>query len=124
MGSVQVEKPDQALEASSKIEKGVKVAPENTFSVPDDGLKAWKTIAGVWLVMFASLGYLYSFGVYEDFYVVEYLTNHTWFHATCAQITIFSLQLQSKLKKQLLLPACRSLQLPTAFLQLVTCMQL
>jgi hypothetical protein len=46
MGSVQVEKPDQALEASSKIEKGVKVAPENTFSVPDGGLKAWKTIAG------------------------------------------------------------------------------
>ncbi|KAJ7250770.1 MFS general substrate transporter [Mycena rebaudengoi] len=27
--------------------------------------------------MFATLGYLYSFGVYEEFYAAKYLTNHT-----------------------------------------------
>ncbi|KAF7356661.1 MFS general substrate transporter [Mycena venus] len=47
------------------------------LTVPDGGLKAWTTIAGAWLVLFATFGYLYSFGVYEDFYVLEYLTNHT-----------------------------------------------
>ncbi|KAJ7983178.1 MFS general substrate transporter [Mycena polygramma] len=30
-----------------------------------------------WLIMFATVGYVYSFGVYEDFYALEYLTNHT-----------------------------------------------
>ncbi|KAJ7481014.1 MFS general substrate transporter [Mycena galericulata] len=33
------------------------------------------TIAGAWLVLFSTFGYLYSFGVYEDFYVLEFLTN-------------------------------------------------
>ncbi|KAF7362876.1 MFS general substrate transporter [Mycena venus] len=50
---------------------------DTDFTVPDGGMQAWTTSAGAWLVMFASLGYLYSFGVYEDFYVVEFLTNHT-----------------------------------------------
>ncbi|KAJ7498565.1 MFS general substrate transporter [Mycena latifolia] len=31
----------------------------------------------LWLVLFSTFGYLYSFGVYEDFYTLEYLTNHT-----------------------------------------------
>ncbi|KAJ6595661.1 MFS general substrate transporter [Mycena vulgaris] len=47
------------------------------MSVPDGGIKAWTTIAGAWLVLFGTFGFLYSFGVYEDFYALEYLTNHT-----------------------------------------------
>ncbi|KAJ7666110.1 MFS general substrate transporter [Mycena polygramma] len=51
------------------------------------------TVAGAWLVLFSTFGYLYSFGVYEsefssrylpqhltrptDYYVLEYLTNHS-----------------------------------------------
>ncbi|KAJ7841849.1 MFS general substrate transporter [Mycena leptocephala] len=30
-----------------------------------------------WLILFSTFGYLYSFGVYEDFYVLQFLTNHT-----------------------------------------------
>ncbi|KAJ7149190.1 MFS general substrate transporter [Mycena crocata] len=30
-----------------------------------------------WLVLFATSGYLFSFGVYEDFYVVNYLSDHS-----------------------------------------------
>ncbi|KAJ6553096.1 MFS general substrate transporter [Mycena capillaripes] len=30
-----------------------------------------------WLILFATSGYMFSFGVYEDFYVLEYLTNHS-----------------------------------------------
>ncbi|KAJ7149050.1 MFS general substrate transporter [Mycena crocata] len=47
------------------------------LSVPEGGIKAWTTIAGAWLVLFATFGYLYSFGVYETFYVLEYLSNHS-----------------------------------------------
>ncbi|KAJ6473642.1 MFS general substrate transporter [Mycena vitilis] len=52
-------------------------AVQNDFSVPDGGVEAWTTIAGAWFVLFATLGYLYSFGVYQDFYTLEYLSNHT-----------------------------------------------
>ncbi|KAK7044750.1 MFS general substrate transporter [Favolaschia claudopus] len=51
-------------------------APDSS-SVPDGGLTAWMTIAGAWLVLFSTFGYLYSFGVYETFYALEYLANHS-----------------------------------------------
>ncbi|KAJ7892922.1 MFS general substrate transporter [Mycena olivaceomarginata] len=51
--------------------------PEQHSNVPDGGLTAWMTVAGAWLVLFSTFGYLYSFGVYETFYSLEYLTNHT-----------------------------------------------
>ncbi|KAJ7932789.1 major facilitator superfamily domain-containing protein [Mycena leptocephala] len=44
--------------------------------VPDGGLTAWMTVAGAWLV-FSTFGYLYAFGVYENFYVLEYLPNYS-----------------------------------------------
>ncbi|KAJ7359414.1 MFS general substrate transporter [Mycena albidolilacea] len=52
-------------------------SPDQDFGVPDGGLIAWMTVAGAWLVLFSTFGYLYSFGVYETFYSLEYLTNHT-----------------------------------------------
>ncbi|KAJ7359411.1 MFS general substrate transporter [Mycena albidolilacea] len=51
--------------------------PEQHSNVPDGGLTAWMTVAGAWLVLFSTFGYLYSFGIYETFYSLEYLTNHT-----------------------------------------------
>ncbi|KAJ7103759.1 MFS general substrate transporter [Mycena epipterygia] len=70
------------------IKKGLHEAQSTEFTVldapiyqevivPEGGLKAWTTIAGAWLVLFATFGYLYSFGVYEDFYALEYLSNHS-----------------------------------------------
>ncbi|KAJ7485629.1 MFS general substrate transporter [Mycena latifolia] len=50
---------------------------QSVRGVPNGGVQAWMTVAGAWLVLFSTFGYLYSFGVYEDFYVLEYLTNHT-----------------------------------------------
>ncbi|KAJ6470657.1 major facilitator superfamily domain-containing protein [Mycena vitilis] len=53
-------------------------SPEPTLTnVPDAGITAWMTVAGAWLVLFSTFGYLYSFGVYENYYVLEYLTNHS-----------------------------------------------
>ncbi|KAJ7827453.1 MFS general substrate transporter [Mycena leptocephala] len=50
---------------------------EEFKKVPDGGLTAWMTVAGAWLVLFSTFGYLYAFGVYENFYVLEYLPNHS-----------------------------------------------
>ncbi|KAJ7240485.1 MFS general substrate transporter [Mycena rebaudengoi] len=58
-------------------------------SVPDGGLRAWMTVAGAWLVMFSTFGYLYSFGIYQNFYTLEYLHNHT--PSTIAWIGSFQL---------------------------------
>ncbi|KAF9045373.1 MFS general substrate transporter [Panaeolus papilionaceus] len=43
----------------------------------EGGLQAWLTILGAWLVQYTSFGYINSFGVYEDFYVREYLSSFT-----------------------------------------------
>ncbi|KAJ6544150.1 MFS general substrate transporter [Mycena capillaripes] len=49
----------------------------NKVVVPDGGFEAWRAIVGAWLVLFATFGYVFTFGVYEDFYAREYLTNHS-----------------------------------------------
>lgn len=43
----------------------------------DDELNGWMTVAGSWLILFSTLGYIYSFGVYEDYYTRIFLTGHS-----------------------------------------------
>ncbi|KIM38503.1 hypothetical protein M413DRAFT_30053 [Hebeloma cylindrosporum] len=57
------------------IEKREDVDAHNSF--PDGGLQAWSAIAGAFLVQFTGFGYINSFGVYQDFYVREYLSDYT-----------------------------------------------
>ncbi|KAF7371230.1 MFS general substrate transporter [Mycena sanguinolenta] len=52
-------------------------APSAEIVIPDGGFVAWRTIFGAWLVMLSTFGYVFAFGVQEDFYVRIYLTNHT-----------------------------------------------
>jgi len=47
------------------------------FEVPDGGFVAWRTVAGAWLVLFGTFGYAFTFGVFEDYYVRVYLTDHS-----------------------------------------------
>jgi len=49
----------------------------NVDMIDDGGLKAWLTVLGAWLVMFSTFGYLYSFGVYQDFYTRLFLSDHS-----------------------------------------------
>ncbi|KAJ7512841.1 MFS general substrate transporter [Mycena galericulata] len=58
-------------------DSGSRLTTPDGQDVPDGGLVAWVTVAGAWLVLFCTFGYLYSFGVYEDFYALEYLVNHS-----------------------------------------------
>ncbi|KAJ7823790.1 MFS general substrate transporter [Mycena olivaceomarginata] len=43
--------------------------PPEAIVIPDGGFVAWRTIFGAWLVMLSTFGYVYAFGVQEDFYV-------------------------------------------------------
>ncbi|KAG9120536.1 hypothetical protein FRC07_003930, partial [Ceratobasidium sp. 392] len=45
--------------------------------VPEGGFTAWMTVAGSWLILFCTFGYLNAFGVFQDYYVREYMTNKT-----------------------------------------------
>ncbi|KAJ7464109.1 major facilitator superfamily domain-containing protein [Mycena latifolia] len=42
---------------------------------PEGGFQAWATVAGAVLIQFCGFGYTASFGVYQDFYTREYLTQ-------------------------------------------------
>ncbi|KAG8747617.1 hypothetical protein FRC10_000160 [Ceratobasidium sp. 414] len=46
-------------------------------AIPDGGVAAWTTVAGAWLVLFCTFGYVNAFGVFEDYYSREYMTNKT-----------------------------------------------
>ncbi|CCA72637.1 related to Monocarboxylate transporter [Serendipita indica DSM 11827] len=48
-----------------------------SLDVNDGGFVAWKTVCGAWCLMFATFGMTNSFGVYQDFYSREYLTNYS-----------------------------------------------
>ncbi|KAF8634296.1 hypothetical protein AX17_004249 [Amanita inopinata Kibby_2008] len=41
----------------------------------EGGVRGWMTVAGSWLVLFSSMGYIYSFGVYQDYYTRVFLTS-------------------------------------------------
>ncbi|KAJ1301772.1 hypothetical protein OPQ81_009001 [Rhizoctonia solani] len=45
--------------------------------IPDGGAAAWATLAGAWLILFCSFGYVNAFGVYQDYYTRIYMTNKT-----------------------------------------------
>ncbi|EUC60404.1 MFS general substrate transporter, partial [Rhizoctonia solani AG-3 Rhs1AP] len=45
--------------------------------IPDGGGTAWATVAGAWLILFCSFGYVNAFGVYQDYYTRIYMTNKT-----------------------------------------------
>ncbi|KAJ7839655.1 MFS general substrate transporter [Mycena leptocephala] len=42
---------------------------------PEGGLRAWGTVAGAFLVQLCGFGYATAFGVYQDFYTRDYLTQ-------------------------------------------------
>ncbi|THV06303.1 MFS general substrate transporter [Dendrothele bispora CBS 962.96] len=46
-------------------------------TMPEGGVAAWLTVTGSFIIQFCAFGYSTSFGVYQDFYTREYLTNES-----------------------------------------------
>ncbi|KAJ7438742.1 MFS general substrate transporter, partial [Mycena latifolia] len=48
---------------------------DHSPTFPEGGFQAWATVLGAFLVQFGGFGYTTSFGVYQDFYTRDYLTE-------------------------------------------------
>jgi len=55
----------------------LEVAPNLVDAPPDGGLEGWLTVLGAWFILFSTYGYIYAFGVYQDFYTRVFLKNKT-----------------------------------------------
>ncbi|KAG2074479.1 MFS general substrate transporter [Suillus decipiens] len=65
----------ETLQACRVSNDGDPSSPLHDF--PEGGLAAWSTAFGAFLIQFCTIGYMTSFGVYQDFYTQHYLTNET-----------------------------------------------
>ncbi|KAJ7290033.1 major facilitator superfamily domain-containing protein, partial [Mycena rebaudengoi] len=70
-----------------------KEEPDFAPTFPEGGLRAWCTVFGAFLIQFCGFGYTASFGVYQDFYVRDYLTHSSssaiaWIGSTNALLII------------------------------------
>ncbi|KAJ6468940.1 MFS general substrate transporter [Mycena sanguinolenta] len=73
MSDVETDPPIRSLSESMP---GSNISPEDDgLSFPEGGLRAWTTVLGAFLVQFCGFGYTTSFGVYQDFYVRDYLSR-------------------------------------------------
>lgn len=57
--------PEKQASSSAAVEPekgGAAAGPPQAFTFPDGGWKAWSTVAGAWLVLFVSFGYINAFG--------------------------------------------------------------
>ncbi|KAK7058113.1 MFS general substrate transporter [Favolaschia claudopus] len=60
---------------ASNVEPTLAEQDSQSSDFPEGGLQAWSTVAGAFLVQLCGFGYTTSFGVYQDFYTREYLTE-------------------------------------------------
>ncbi|KAF8067971.1 major facilitator superfamily domain-containing protein [Lyophyllum atratum] len=68
--------PDVEKEESD-VELDLETSPSEEVSFPEGGWRTWAVVFGVWLNQFVTLGYTNAHGVYNDFYVREYLTHYS-----------------------------------------------
>ncbi|CAL1703585.1 unnamed protein product [Somion occarium] len=64
-----VDRSNASLESNDKEITQV-TAVDLEADIPDGGLQAWLCVLGGWLISFCTFGYVQSFGVYEDLYVL------------------------------------------------------
>ncbi|KAF7305428.1 MFS general substrate transporter [Mycena chlorophos] len=67
-------KPISSKYESSGTEERLVLAPD-VQQYPEGGLAAWLTVFGAFIVNFCGFGYTTAFGVFQDFYVREYLSH-------------------------------------------------
>ncbi|KIM41319.1 hypothetical protein M413DRAFT_72154 [Hebeloma cylindrosporum] len=76
-----LEKQVARAETQDSVVGGVTFTENANF--PEGGTQAWMVVIGVFLVQFSTFGYTNAYGVYNDYYVREYLANTS----TSAQIS-------------------------------------
>ncbi|KAF8065015.1 major facilitator superfamily domain-containing protein [Lyophyllum atratum] len=74
---VEAPTPSKSAELGPADSDSGRDGPLEDWAFPEGGWQAWTTVAGATLVQFATFGYTNAFGVYQDFYVREYLNNYS-----------------------------------------------
>ncbi|KAJ6456799.1 MFS general substrate transporter [Mycena vitilis] len=75
------EKPPHDVEQGSSVQSNASSNIPNeesklpAWTYPEGGFRAWATVLGAFLVQFCGFGYTTSFGVYQDFYTRDYLSQ-------------------------------------------------
>ncbi|KAM6501218.1 monocarboxylate permease [Amanita muscaria] len=68
---------EQDIKRDTSSASNAEQPAENNVELLDGGTQGWLTLLGSTLVQFAGVGYINAFGVYQDFYVREYLTKYS-----------------------------------------------
>ncbi|KAH9478949.1 Aspyridones efflux protein apdF [Psilocybe cubensis] len=70
---------EKSKEVPKEVQPAGKVdaAPSMGPTFPEGGLVGWGTALGAFIIQFCGFGYSTSFGVFQDFYVREYLTKES-----------------------------------------------
>ncbi|CAK5270740.1 unnamed protein product [Mycena citricolor] len=55
--------------------KGGAASEREMVAFPEGGMQAWATVFGVFIIQFCGFGYSTAFGVFQDFYVRDYLSE-------------------------------------------------
>lgn len=53
------------------VKLGEENTPPNFREAPDGGLRAWLVVTGSAFIFFSALGYAYSFGVFQEYYMTH-----------------------------------------------------
>lgn len=71
--------PSQVLSDgdSNYADKATDLERVQTSDFPDGGVKAWTVAAGAASAMFATFGFVNSFGIFQSYYKLHLLPNHT-----------------------------------------------
>lgn len=83
MADIECNKQTGSTPEENTLAGGVEKASPETQGAPsqgqedsDGGFWAWSTVIGTWLIQFTGFGYANAFGVYQDYYVTNYLSDY------------------------------------------------
>ncbi|TFK32267.1 major facilitator superfamily domain-containing protein [Crucibulum laeve] len=72
----QADRESERTQTSNEIQQeNEKHHEEDILTFPEGGTRAWLVVLGVWLMQFCTFGYTNAYGVYNDFYVRDYMAE-------------------------------------------------
>ena len=77
VGSPESQSYQMMEEDISQKEDGMIESPDGTHDFPEGGARAWAVAAGTGGILFCTLGYTNSFGVFQAYYMSNQLQNET-----------------------------------------------
>ncbi|KLJ12491.1 hypothetical protein EMPG_12484 [Blastomyces silverae] len=68
---------EQSNSQMQAIKADEEQAPQSFGKAPDGGIRAWLVVAGAFFILFSTLGYVNSFGVFQEYYLSHQLREQS-----------------------------------------------